>query len=478
MVKRYPMGCYLGGAAAARAGDEMSGPALLLAGPVLTGSPSSGSVLLAGIMAAAAVGGPLFGVLLDRSARPGRLLAAALALYAAGLAVILLALGRLPFALTVLLAVGAGLLGPALSGGWTSQLPRVAPSAGLPRATALDAMTFSIATLVGPALAGALAGAAGAPAAVAVSIALIGLALPAAWALPAPAPSAPAPSSSVRAAPAHPAPASSPSVLPALAPSTPAPSSSVLPAPAQPAPASSSSVRAAPVHPAPAPSSSALPASARPAPSAPSSATSVVAELTAGLRAIVRNRSLARATATSVVSCVGQGALLTCWPPLGAAVLGGADRGALLLSATAASALVANAVLSRRPRPPRPDAVLLGGTLLLVLAPLVAAIGHPAALIAAALLTGAAEGPQLTALFAIRHREAPERLRGQVFTTGASLKITGFALGAALAGPLATWSPTGALVAAGGCEALAVLVFVCLPDTAEDVAPLPPPGAV
>ncbi|WP_413797341.1 MFS transporter [Streptomyces iranensis] len=403
MPGRYAMGCYLGGAAAARTGDEMSGPALLLAGPVLTGSPSSGSALLAGIMAAAAVGGPLFGVLLDRSARPGRPLAAALALYAAGLAAILLGLGRVPFVLTVLLAVGAGLLGPALSGGWTSQLPRVAPPAGLPRATALDAMTFSLAALVGPALAGVVAGAAGAPAAVAASIALIGLALPAAWALPAP---------------------------------------------------------------------------ARSARSAPPPGTSVVTDLTAGLRAIVRNRPLARATATSVVSCVGQGALLICWPPLGAAVLGGADRGALLLSATAASALVANAVLSRRPRPPRPDAVLLGGALLLVLAPLLAATGHPAALIAAVLLTGAAEGPQLTALFAIRHREAPERLRGQVFTTGASLKITGFALGAALAGPLATWSSSGALVAAGGCEALAVLVFVCLPDTAEAVAPLPPPGGL
>ncbi|MEU8871222.1 MFS transporter [Streptomyces javensis] len=403
MPGRYAMGCYLGGAAAARAGDEMSGPALLLAGPVLTGSPSSGPALLAGVMAAAAVGGPLFGVLLDRSARPGRLLAVALALYAAGLAAILLGLGRVPFALTVLLAVGAGLLGPALSGGWTSQLPRVAPPPGLPRATALDAMTFSLAALVGPALAGAVAGAAGAPAAVAVSIALIGLALPAAWALPAP---------------------------------------------------------------------------ARSAPSAPPPATSVVADLTAGLRAIARNRPLARATATSVVSCVGQGALLTCWPPLGAAVLGGAEHGALLLSATAASALVANAVLSRRPRPPRPDTVLLGGALLLVLAPLLAATGHPAALFAAVLLTGAAEGPQLTALFAIRHREAPERLRGQVFTTGASLKITGVALGAALAGPLVTWSLPGALVVAGGCEALAVLVLVCLPDPAEAVAPFPSPGAV
>ncbi|SCG13719.1 hypothetical protein GA0115260_133701, partial [Streptomyces sp. MnatMP-M27] len=56
MLGRYAMRCYLGGAAAARAGDEMSGPALLLAGPALTGSATSGSSLLAGVMVAAALG--------------------------------------------------------------------------------------------------------------------------------------------------------------------------------------------------------------------------------------------------------------------------------------------------------------------------------------------------------------------------------------------------------------------------------------
>ncbi|MFD2350895.1 hypothetical protein ACFSTC_18520 [Nonomuraea ferruginea] len=60
------------------------------------------------------------------------------------------------------------------------------------------------------------------------------------------------------------------------------------------------------------------------------------------------------------------------------------------------------------------------------------------------------EGPQLTALFAVRHREAPERVRGQVFTTGASLKITSFAAGSALAGPLVALSPGAALLAGGG----------------------------
>jgi hypothetical protein len=75
-------------------------------------------------------------------------------------------------------------------------------------------------------------------------------------------------------------------------------------------------------------------------------------------------------------------------------------------------------------------------------------------------LTGAGEGPQLTALFAVRHREAPEHMRGQVFTTAASLKIAGLAAGSALAGLLATRSVTGCLLAAAGFEACAAAAYV------------------
>ncbi|MFJ4340057.1 hypothetical protein [Streptomyces sp. NPDC088915] len=87
----------------------------------------------------------------------------------------------------------------------------------------------------------------------------------------------------------------------------------------------------------------------------------------------------------------------------------------------------------------------------------------------AAFVAGIGEGPQLTALFAVRHREAPERLRSQVFTTGASLKTTGFALGAAVAGPVATWSLPGALLLAAGTAALAVPAFFAVP--AADAGP-------
>ncbi|WP_436847626.1 MFS transporter [Streptomyces avermitilis] len=371
MAKRYAVRCCLAGAALARAGDEMSGPALLLAGLTITGSAVEASWLLAGITVSAAVGGPLLGAFLDRAARPGRLLAGALALYGTGLAVVLVGLGRLPLALTVSIAVLAGLFGPALSGGWTAQLPRAVASEGLPRANALDAMTFNLASLLGPALAGGLAQLLGAPGAVVVAVVLIGLATPMAWRLP-------------------------------------------------------------------------------PAPGPAPGGASVVADLTAGIRCITRTRPLARATLTSVISCAAQGMLVACAPLLGERVLGGAGHGAMLLSCTAVSALATNAVLARRPGVLAPDTLVRCGALVQAAALLLAATVHPALVIAAAFIAGAGEGPQLTALFAVRHREAPEHLRGQIFTTGASLKITGFAAGAAVAGPVATGSLRAALLTAAG----------------------------
>lgn len=384
------MGSFLAGAAAARAGDEMSGPALLLAGYAVGGSATEASALLAGITVSAAVGGPLLGALLDRSPRPGRLLARALALYGTGLVLILLSLGRLPLQLTVLIAVFTGLLGPALSGGWTAQLPRVVPRERMPRANALDAMTFSLASLVGPALAGVLAHLLGAPAAVVASAVLIACALPAAWTLP----------------------------------------------------MGGDEDRRRGRDKAP-----------------PTAPTPLTADLAAGIRAIIRTRPLARATFASVVSCTGLGMLITCTPLLGERAFGSAAEGTLLLTCTAVSALAANAVLARRPRTIAPDTIVWSSTLLLAGALVLSATGHPVLVVVAALTTGVAEGPQLAALLAIRHRESPERLRSQVFTTGASLKITGFALGAAVAGPLATHSLPTALLTAAGVQLVAGLSF-------------------
>ncbi|MFW5419256.1 hypothetical protein J0910_21800 [Nocardiopsis sp. CNT-189] len=182
--RRTGLGGYLAGAGAARIGEEMAKPALVLAGLAVTGSAAAASALPAGLAVAAVVGGPLVGAVLDRGRRPGRVLAGMLAGYAAGIGAVALLLGRAPLAAAAAVAVGAGLLGPAVAGGWSSRLGRAAGAARLARASALDAMTFGVAGLVGPALVGLAAEAAGTGAAVALAVLLLAAAVPFAWSLP------------------------------------------------------------------------------------------------------------------------------------------------------------------------------------------------------------------------------------------------------------------------------------------------------
>ena len=374
---------YLGGTAASRAGDEMTGPALLLLGFAVTGRPGTGAALLAGLTVAAAVGGPVFGALLDRSPRPHRVLAETLAAYALGIIAVAAAAGRLPVPVTVLIALAVGLFTPAVAGGWTSQLPGIVTGPVLDRGFALDAMTYSAASLAGPALAAMVAATLGARTAVVVAAALVALAVPSACSLS-----------------RHPA-------------------------------ARGGGPRSAPHR-----------------------------QVAAGFAAILTRRSLRRATVTSVVSYAGIGMLLVCCPVLGAQRLGGPARGALLISAIAVASLIANGLLARRPARGQPDARVLAGTLVIG----VSMAATPAApgwlTLAAVALGGAGEGPQLTALFAVRHRESPERMRGQIFTTAASLKIGGMAAGAALAGPLVGRSVTVCLLIAAGFELCAAAAYV------------------
>ena len=412
-----PLWKYLGGTAVSRAGDEMTGPALLLAGFALTGSPTAGAALLAALTIAAAVGGPLFGVLLDRSPRPDRVLALTLAAYALGVIAIAVAVGRLPVPLVAAIALAAGLFNPAVAGGWTSQLPRIVTGPALSRGFALDAMTYSVASLAGPALAALVAAGLGARTAVIVAAALVALAVPSARSLSR---YPPAPLAATRHRQAAPRPGR------------------------------------------------------------------VNRQVAAGFAAIATRRPLLRATVTSVVSYVGIGMLLVSCPVLGAQRLGGPARGALLISAIAAASLVANSVLARRHRrpdqhrrPPRgqPDARVLASTLVMGVSMAAAAVAPGWFTMAAVALAGAGEGPQLTALFAVRHRESPEHMRGQIFTTAASLKIGGLAAGAALAGPLAGRSVTACLLVAAGFELCAAAAYVLIGPPPKAARPAPPPKA-
>jgi len=322
-----------------------------------------------------------------------------LSAYALAIIAVAAAVGRLPVPLVILMALAAGLFNPAVAGGWTSQLPRIVTGTVLGRGFALDAMTYSAASLAGPALAAVIAAALGARAAAVIAAALVALAVPSACSL---------------------------SRNPA---------------------AQDGGPRSVPRR-----------------------------QVAAGFAAILTRRPLRQATVTSVVSYAGIGMLLVCCPVLGAQRLGGAARGALLISAIAAASLIANGILARRrctppgsppgspPARGRPEVWILASTLVIGVSMAAAALlptGAPGWLtLAAVALGGAGEGPQLTALFAVRHRESPEHTRGQIFTTAASLKIGGLAAGAALAGPLVGRSVTACLLIAAGFELCAAAAYV------------------
>jgi hypothetical protein len=192
--------------------------------------------------------------------------------------------------------------------------------------------------------------------------------------------------------------------------------------------------------------------------------------MAAGFAVIAARRPLLRATVTSVVSYAGIGMLLVCCPLLGAQRLGGPARGALLISAGAIASLTANAILARRPGRGRPDARVLASTLVIGASMAAAALAPGWLTLAAVALGGAGEGPQLTALFAVRHREAPDHMRGQIYTTAASLKIAGMAAGAAVAGPLAGRSVTACLLVAAAVEVCAAAAYL-LASLARDWRP-------
>ena len=260
---------------------------------------------------------------------------------------------------------------------------RIVTGPGLARASALDSMSFSAASLAGPALAALIAAAIGARWAVGSAAALVGLAVPAARSL----------------------------------------------------------------------------ARYRP-PQGAARVQSAYRQVAAGFAVIATRRRLLRATLTSVVSYVGLGMLLVCVPVLGAHRLGGAPRGALLISAMAAASLIANALLARRPPRGEPDRGVLISTLVIGASLAATAIAPGWLTVLAIAVGGAGEGPQLTSLLAVRHLQTPEHMRGQVYTTGASLKIAGFAAGAALAGPLAGRSVAACLLVAVGFQLCAAVAYL------------------
>jgi MFS family permease len=179
-----------------------------------------------------------------------------------------------------------------------------------------------------------------------------------------------------------------------------------------------------------------------------------------GLALLARTPVLRGVTVATAVGLGGSG-LLTLAMPFWAERLGAGRAAAGYLFAALEAGAIAGALVAARPAAPwPPQRVVLAGLGLFGLAvtawPL--APSFPAALGLVA-LAGLVEGPAFAATFATRQRWSPPELRGQIFTTAASLKLGAYAVGSALAGPvLARAGVAGILVAAGAVQLLGVVL--------------------
>jgi len=156
----------------ARLSNEMLTVAVVLYVLERTGSAPLAGATVAAVTLPSLVSGPVLGAWLDRLSRRTALLAADQAVMAAALAALVLAAGRAPDWTVPLIALVAGATFPLSTAGFTTLLPSFVERELLPAANALEASSYNLAIVGGPALAGVLAALAGPGVAVAVEGAL------------------------------------------------------------------------------------------------------------------------------------------------------------------------------------------------------------------------------------------------------------------------------------------------------------------
>ncbi len=171
--------CAPASATVSRLADQSASIALVLVVIARTHNPRLAGLVVAAFTVPALLTGPVIGAYLDQLRAKRALFVANQATLAAALAGVAVLAGHAPGAVLIVLGLCAGLTAPVLTGGFSSLVPLVVPPAGLRRANALDAATYNVAGLAGPALVAVIAGAAGAGLALSAvaGIATLGLAL-------------------------------------------------------------------------------------------------------------------------------------------------------------------------------------------------------------------------------------------------------------------------------------------------------------
>ena len=158
MIPLRAVSHYTAGAALVRVADEGARLALVLLALDRVDSAQVGGALVAALLVPQVLAAPAIGVITDRSRAPRMVLGGASLGFAAALVVTALCLGHLPLLLTLAVLVAGGCCGPALTGGLTSQLSGVVGADFLPRAFGVDALTYNVSGIVGPALVAVISG--------------------------------------------------------------------------------------------------------------------------------------------------------------------------------------------------------------------------------------------------------------------------------------------------------------------------------
>lgn len=166
------------GGTVARLADEMFSVAVVLLVLERTGSAALAGATVAAVTLPSLVSGPLLGAYIDLTGRRRWLLVLDRLVIAAGLVALLALAGSVPGWVLPLLVLAAGLTFPLSFGGLASMIPVLVPEELLAPANAAEASSLNTALVIGPALAGVLAGFLGAEAAVATEAALTLAAIP------------------------------------------------------------------------------------------------------------------------------------------------------------------------------------------------------------------------------------------------------------------------------------------------------------
>jgi MFS family permease len=146
------------GATLSRLATEMNSVAVVLFVLSVTHSPRLAGLTVAAATFPTVVTGPVVGAWLDRTRHRRTAFLLSPVVLVVTMVAFLVAAHRVPGWVLIVLAFVAGLPSPIRTGGFSGLIPTVVPEPVLPRAYGMEAASYNIAGIAGPALAGTIAG--------------------------------------------------------------------------------------------------------------------------------------------------------------------------------------------------------------------------------------------------------------------------------------------------------------------------------